>query len=72
MSQPDSKNRKPTAVEGKRLVLGVAALLLVTAGVVFYVGRTGDSTHVPLGRPGVGFTVDPVPLVDAGDAAING
>ncbi len=41
-------------------MLALVVAMLLTAGLIFYVGRTGGSTHVPAGKPGIGFTVDPV------------
>lgn len=53
-------NAKPIkTVQGKTLLLGLLGSLLVAVGLVFYFGVTGGSTHVPLAKPGVGFTTDP-------------
>lgn len=54
------------AVQGKTLILGVLGALLLVAGLLFWVGMTGGSTHVPLSKPGVGFTAD-----DAGASGPN-
>lgn len=47
------------SVPGKRLLLGLLVALLVALAVVFYFGVTGGSTHMPLSKPGIGFTTDP-------------
>lgn len=52
------------AVQGKTLILGVLGALVLVVGLVFWIGMSGGSTHVPVNRPGVGFTVD-----DTGAAA---
>lgn len=51
------------AVKGKTLILGLLVALLCAVGLVFWIGLSGGSTHVPQSRPGVGFGVD-----DAGAA----
>jgi hypothetical protein len=43
----------------------LGALLLVV-GLVFWVGVSGGSKHVPLSRPGVGFTADDAGVADDG------
>jgi hypothetical protein len=48
----------PAPVKGKTLILGVLGALVVVVGLLFWVGMTGGSTHVPLSAPGVGFAVD--------------
>ena len=50
---------RPGAIAGKRLLLGLVVALALAVGVVFYFGVTGGSTHVPLSKPGVGFTTEP-------------
>lgn len=49
------------SVPGKKLLLGLLVALVLAVGLVFYFGVTGGSTHVPLSKPGVGFTTDPAP-----------
>lgn len=54
-------------VQGKTLLLVLGVALLLAAGGVFWAGMHGGSTHEPLSKPGVGFTVD-----DTGVAAATG
>ena len=55
---------KPDPVKGKTLILGLLGALLFVVGLLFWMGMNGGSTHVPMGKPGVGFTAD-----DAGTSA---
>jgi hypothetical protein len=55
-------------VEGKTLAIGFLAVLFGLAGVVFWIGATGGSRHVPRSAPGVGFTVPSAKAPDAGAA----
>lgn len=56
---PADRLRPGTSIQGKRLLLGLLLALVLAVGLVFYLGVTGGSTHVPLSKPGVGFTTDP-------------
>lgn len=51
--------KKPAPVEGKKLLLVLLGGIILVAAIIFAVGLTGNSTHVPLGKPGIGFTTDP-------------
>jgi hypothetical protein len=53
-----SVKRDPGAVRGKTFILGLIAALVLVVGFVFWAGMTGGSSHVPLGKAGVGFTID--------------
>ncbi|HSO39736.1 MAG TPA: AgmX/PglI C-terminal domain-containing protein [Labilithrix sp.] len=55
----ETPNRRAKPVEGKKLLLGLLLALFVVVGLVFYFGVSGGSTHVPLSKPGIGFTTDP-------------
>ena len=46
------------AVQGKHLILGVIGAIMVVAGLLFWAGMTGGSTHVPVSKPGVAFVTD--------------
>jgi len=70
--------RAAASVQGKKLLLGLLGALLVAVGLVFYLGVTGGSTHVPNSKPGVGFTTEPpaaanpsTTSMESGDAAIT-
>lgn len=56
MMNPVKPPVKP--VQGKPLILGVLGALLLVVGLVFWIGLSGGSTHVPPSRPGVGFGLD--------------
>jgi hypothetical protein len=45
-------------VRGKTLILGLIGALFLVVGLLFWAGMTGGSSHVPQGKPGVGFTAD--------------
>ncbi len=70
--KPDAKDRGKKNIEGKRLLLGLLVALVVAVGLVFYFGMTGGSTHVPLSKPGIGFTTDPAASLEASEAAARG
>jgi hypothetical protein len=40
------------------LILGLIGALFLVVGLLFWAGMTGGSSHVPLAKPGVGFTAD--------------
>ena len=56
-TEPPDRRAKP--VQGKTLLLGLLVALVLVVGGVFYFGVSGGSTHVPLSKPGIGFTTDP-------------
>jgi hypothetical protein len=68
-----TREEKARPVQGKGFILGLLAALLLVVGVVFWIGVSGGSTHVPLSRPGVGFSADdaatPVVAAAPGTAA---
>jgi hypothetical protein len=49
---------KPSAVSGKQLIAGLLLAIVLVAGLLFYAGMTGGSTHVPPSKAGVGFEKD--------------
>ena len=51
-------NRRAKPVQGKKLLLGLLVGLVLVVGLVFYFGVSGGSTHIPLSKPGIGFTTD--------------
>jgi len=63
-------NQRAKPVQGKRLLLGLLLALMFVVGGVFYLGVSGGSTHVPLSKPGIGFTTDPAAAASA-DASAN-
>jgi hypothetical protein len=67
------EERPRGTVQGKALILGVLGALVLVAGLLFWIGMTGGSTHVPLSKPGVGFRADeagaPDPAASAGASA---
>lgn len=68
---PRPRNRPaggPAPVKGKTLILGVLGAVVVVAGLLFWAGMTGGSTHVPLSAPGIGFGI----LDDAAAPATSG
>ncbi|MDB4940584.1 MAG: hypothetical protein JWP97_118 [Labilithrix sp.] len=67
MNQP----RKPGRVEGKKLLLVLLGGIILVVGILFAIGLTSSSTHVPLSKPGIGFTTDPPPS-SAGAVTDNG
>ena len=50
-------------VSGKQLIIGLIGAIVLVAGLLFWAGMTGGSTHVPPSKAGVGFEKD-----DAGAA----
>jgi hypothetical protein len=66
--------RKQSAdpVQGKKLLLALLFALVAVVALVFYFGVSGGSTHVPLGKPGVGFTTDPLDGSAAATPAASG
>lgn len=70
MMRPVKADRptKPAPVQGKKLLLVVLGGIILVAGIIFVIGLTGHSQHVPLGKPGIGFTTDP-PAADAAAGA---
>ena len=60
----------PKGVSGKQLILGLLASIVLVAGLLFWAGMTGGSTHVPLSKAGVGFMKDDAGVVpDPSDGA---
>ncbi len=57
----DRARRNAKTVQGKKLLVGFLGALVLAVGLVFYFGVTGGSTHVPLSKPGIGFTPTPQP-----------
>jgi hypothetical protein len=51
-------DEKARPVQGKTFILALLGALVLVVGGVFWIGMHGGSTHVPLSRPGVGFTAD--------------
>jgi hypothetical protein len=49
-------------ISGKQLMAGLLLSIVLVAGLLFWAGMTGGSTHVPLSKAGVGFMKD-----DAGE-----
>lgn len=62
--KPDAKARP---IQGKTFILGLLGALILLVGIIFWIGMSGGSTHVPLSKPGVGFTAD-----DAGASGDGG
>ena len=59
------------AVSGKQLIAGLLAAIIVVAGLLFWAGMTGGSTHVPPSKAGVGFVKDEAGVgPDASDGAV--
>ena len=46
------------SVQGKTLIVALLGALVLVVGLVFWIGMSGGSTHIPLSKRGVGFTVD--------------
>jgi hypothetical protein len=69
-TKPAARDAK--SVQGKRLLLVLLVALVVAVGLVFYAGMTGGSTHVPMSKPGVGFTTDPAALSATTAVATSG
>jgi hypothetical protein len=42
-------------VKGKHLIIGFLAAIVLAAGIIFWIGLSGGSRHVPQSKPGVGF-----------------
>lgn len=63
-SPREGKKAKP--VQGKTFILGFLGVVLLVVGGVFWIGLSGGSTHIPLSKPGIGFTADDVSAPDAG------
>jgi hypothetical protein len=57
--QSERPRRAGQPIPGKKLLVGLLGALIVALGLVFYVGMTGGSTHVPGSKPSVGFVTDP-------------
>jgi hypothetical protein len=58
MMRPVEPPAKPPPIKGKTFLLGMFVTLTIVIGLVFWVGMSGGSKHVPLSKPGVGFTAD--------------
>ena len=57
-------------ISGKQLIVGLIAAIVLVAGLLFWAGMTGGSTHVPLSKAGVGFVKDEAGVEpDAADGA---
>ena len=54
-------------MRGKLVVAGLVGAILLISGLIFWVGLSGHSTHLPPSEPGIGFTVRP----DSGPPAID-
>jgi len=63
---------KPEPVKGRTLILGLAGALVLVVGLLFWAGMNGGSTHVPMGKPGVGFTTDDAGTIAAAASASKG
>ncbi|MBX3190451.1 MAG: hypothetical protein KF819_25850 [Labilithrix sp.] len=48
-------------MRGRTLVIAFLAAVVLTAGVIFWIGMSGGSTHVAPGKPGVGFAAPATP-----------
>ncbi len=63
---------KAKGVSGKQLILALVGSIVLVAGLLFWAGMTGGSTHVPLSKAGVGFVKDEagaLPDASVGSAA---
>lgn len=70
--KPDGAASK--SISGKQLIAGLLLSIVLVAGLLFWAGMTGGSTHIPPSKAGVGFTKDeagatPDALVDGGAAS---
>lgn len=58
-SKPGESSRTPRApapvVQGKHLIVGFLAAIVLAAGIIFWIGMSGGSRHVPQSKPGVDF-----------------
>lgn len=67
----------PKGVSGNQLIVGLLLSIVLVAGLLFWAGMTGGSTHIPPSKAGVGFTKDeagaaPDATGDGGTAAAGG
>lgn len=56
-------------IGGKTLAVAFLVILLGLVSVIFWIGLTGKSQHVPRSAPGIAFTVTPTPLSSSGGGA---
>ncbi len=60
---------KPKPIRGKTLILGLLGALAAMVSLLFWLGMSGGSRHVPLSKPGVGFVTDDAGRGDPSPAA---
>ena len=42
-------------VQGKHLIIAFLGAIVLAAGIIFWIGMSGGSRHVPQSKPGVDF-----------------
>jgi len=51
-----SSPRSPApVVQGKHLIIAFLGAIVLAAGIIFWIGMSGGSRHVPQSKPGVDF-----------------
>ena len=62
MSSPPTRgtsSKSPRApapvVQGKHLIIAFLGAIVLAAGIIFWIGMSGGSRHVPQSKPGVDF-----------------
>jgi hypothetical protein len=58
-------------VAGKTLAIGFLVVLVGFVALVFWIGLTGDSHHIPPSAPGIAFTTDPTAVPGIASAAVG-
>lgn len=69
-SSSTRERTKVKPIQGKTFILGLVGTLVAVIGLVFWAGISGGSRHVPLSKPGVGFSADEL-TTPAGSAGIR-
>jgi len=59
-------------MQGKNVVLGLLGAIVLVGAVLFWIGMSGGSTHVPAGAPGVGFVKNDAGSAEAPGAGASG
>ena len=71
-STPRTESAKVKPIRGKTFIVGLLGTLVLVIGFVFWAGMSGGSRHVPLSKPGVGFSSDEVATASPSAGPLSG